>query len=118
MRLDGDKFIEKYIEYAIEIDKNLKKGNSRINNKYAKKLNKLNNQCRNEEYYINGLNKLMDNNDLGVASIAAADSIRNKANMEKAIQTLERISKTEGIGLTAFSAKWALKRWREEGTLG
>lgn len=59
----------------------------------------------------------MDNNDFGVASVAASDSLRNKVNMEKAVQTLEKVSKTEGIGIIAFSAKWALKRWREEGTL-
>ena len=117
MSLNEDEFIEKYIEYVLEMDKNIEKGNSRGNNRYVKKANKLNNQCKNEDYYINALNRLMDNENLSVASNAASDSIRNKTNMEKAIQTLERVSKTEGIGLTAFSAKLALKRWREEGTL-
>lgn len=117
MDLNREEFIIKYEEYVTKSLSAMEKGNYIVNNRYSKKLNKLNEKYKNEEYYIETLKELMDHSNLRIASIAAADSIRNKANIEKAIQTLERVSKTEGIGLTAFSAKWALKRWREEGTL-
>lgn len=76
MSLNEDEFIEKYIEYVLEMDKNIEKGNSRLNNKYVKKANRLNKQYKNEDYYINALNRLMNSNNLSVASNAAADSLR------------------------------------------
>lgn len=76
MKLSKENFIEQYIYCITEMQKAMLKNDYRTNNKYASKLTKLNEKYENADYYKKALSELMDSNNLKLASIAAADSLR------------------------------------------
>ena len=112
MKLLKSIFVEKYIKYCKESLKAMEKGDSRTNNRYAKRLNRLEKQYENEEYYLEALNEIMDNEDLGVASFAASEFLKRNSNTEKAERVLKKVMQ-ETSGVTAFGAEMALKIWHE-----
>ena len=118
MKLEKTDFIEKYIQYCIEMEKAMKKNDYRTNNKYAKRLTKLNQECKNEEYYISALNDLIDNANLKVSAVASADSLRQNANIDKAIKKLEYISSRKDFGIISFGAQMTLEIWTKYGAKG
>lgn len=115
MKLNKEDFIEQYIYYITEMQKAMSKNNYRTNNKYALKLNKLNEKYKNEDYYENALNELMDNNNFKISSNAAVESFRNNCNIDKAIKVLKEISNREDAGIEGIKAGMALKIWLEKG---
>lgn len=112
-----DIFIEQYIQYILKMDEAMKENDYKTNNKYAIKLNKLNNKYQNESYYVHTLDILMNNKNLKVASNAAIDSLRYNCNINKAIKVLKDISNKD-LGITGFTAGIALKIWQEKGAKG
>ena len=96
----------------------MEKNDYRTNNRYAKRLNQLIEKYKNEEYFLTALNEIMDNNNIKVSSTAAVESLRNNANIDKAIQKLKEISNRKDSGLVGFSSGIALERWEKYGREG
>ena len=117
MKLSKFIFVEEYIKYTIEALKAMEKGDSRTNNRYVKKLYALEKKYENEDYFIETLKELMDNDNLRVASGAASESLRRNSNIEKAVSTLKKVSE-KASGITAFTAEMVLKVWNERGSEG
>lgn len=82
MKKSKEIFVEQFIHYAIKI----KTSN---NYKYVRKLSKLNEKYKNEDYYAEVLNEFMDSDDYETASIAANNAMKCDINREKAIKILE-----------------------------
>ncbi len=111
MRLSKEIFGEQYINYIIQMQNAMLRDDYKTNNKYSKKLNKLNEKYQNEEYYKDVLNELMKNANLEISSCAAVDSLRHNYNIERAINTLKEISSSGDSGIIGFSAGVALEMW-------
>lgn len=58
----------------------------------VQKLNELNEKYEKQEYYGELLNKIMENDNLDIASRAAKDSLEHNINIEKATKILEEKS--------------------------
>ena len=118
MKLEKTDFIEKYVQYCIEMEKAMKKYDYRTNNRYAKKFYNLKQKYKSENYYIEVLDELMENENLNVSSNAAVDSLRNNANIDKAVKILREISDKEKPGLNKLGAEIALEIWLNKGAEG
>lgn len=59
----------------------------------VQKLNELNEKYEKQEYYGELLNKIMEKDNLDIASRAAKDSLKHNINIEKATKILEKNSK-------------------------
>ncbi len=115
MKSNKNYFIEQYINYIINMQNAMLKNNYRTNNRYALKLNKLNDKYQNENYYIEALKELIDNNNIEVSFNASSDSLRHNCNIDKALKKIEEISNKQDIGIIRFEAEIALKIWKEKG---
>lgn len=118
MKQSKEMFIEQYIDYSIKLEKSLFEKSSKMNRKYARKINKLIETNENEDYYIEALSELIDNDNLRISSGAAIDSLKHNCNIDKAVRRLEEISSREDTYVVGFAAGIILQRWREKGADG
>ena len=118
MKLSNENFIEQYIYCITEMQRAMLKDDYRTNNRYVLKLNKLIKKYENEDYYIEALSELIDNENLEVSSTASVESLRYNCNIDKAVRTLEKISSRKDTGIVGFAVGITLKRWKENGAEG
>ena len=114
-----EKKIEEYVEKHIASDliiESVKMTNDyKINNREAKKLNKLFIELSKDiELAKQVYSILLDNDCITTRAISSAECLRLGIHIEKSIKKLEEISKMLDIGITRFEAEMTLKIWRGE----
>ena len=114
--LSVDEIVELHIKSDLIIDecmKNMNKRTSLINNREAKKLNKLVLSYKDDKELSKKVyDRLLVHSNSRVRSHAAVECLRIGIFEELAVTTLEEIELEPGI--TGHGAEWALKIWRGE----
>jgi hypothetical protein len=105
---------QKYINAAMLSRKALAEGDHRTANRQARIITDIETQMREGRIDKSILVELLAHDDIGVSATAAADLLRLGHEIQRAEETLERIASMNDTG---NSAKWGLRRWREEGNL-
>lgn len=111
---EKEAFIDRYIFYIAKSQYAMLEKDYINSDKYKQELKRIKKEYENEEYYKEALNELMKIDDFGTSLEAAKDCLKCNINMDKAIKTLENLSKREDLETIAFEARNLIKDWKEK----
>ncbi len=104
---------QKYFENAISHWQASDKGNYRVANRAYYELSKIYQQLSKDKKFAElFLKDMLQSEELSVQLWAATHSLGLNVNVNMAIETLERISQMEKIGINRFDAEMTLKEWK------
>ena len=106
-------FIERYTFYITKIQDAILENNYINNNIYEQKLKALNEEYEKEEYYIEALNELMENESFIIAMEAIKDCFKHNINIDKARKKVEELLKIEDVRIVSIK-DWKAKHQKEK----
>ncbi|CDE90002.1 unknown [Clostridium sp. CAG:389] len=106
-------FIERYTFYITKIQDAILENDYINNNIYEQKLKALNEEYEKEEYYIEALNELMENESFIIAMEAIKDCFKHNINIDKARKKVEELLKIEDVRIVSIK-DWKVKHQKEK----
>lgn len=106
-------FIERYAFYITKIHDAVLENNYINSNIYEQKLKTLNEEYEKEEYYMDALNELMENENFIISIEATKDCFKHNINIDKARKKVEELSKIEDVRIISIK-DWKAKHQKEK----
>lgn len=107
-------FKQEYINYVNKSEELTVLGNYKQNNKVVKEMLKFLRKNKNEIFFDEALNELMNHDMPHIYMSAVNTSLSYNVNVDKAISILEKVSKQENLGIYSQIAKINLNKYYSE----
>ena len=109
--IDKEMFKQEYINYVNKSEELTMLGDYKQNNKVVKEMLKFLRKNKNEMFFEEALNELMDYDIPHIYMSVINTSLSYNVNIDKALSILERISKQENLGIYSQVAKINLNKY-------